>query len=75
MESATFFSMVEVFSRCFLMTVELDARLLGRRCVLKYSYLDTRNDPHDRPRRRLCTRASALAKIVFFVYICTVIVF
>jgi len=32
-------------------------------------------DPHDRPRRRLCTRASALAKIVFFVYICTVIVF
>jgi hypothetical protein len=49
-ESATFFSMVEVFSRCFLMTVELDARLLGRRCVLKYSYLDTRNDPHDRPR-------------------------
>ena len=32
-------------------------------------------DPHDRPRRRLCTRASALAKIVFFVYIGTVIVF
>jgi len=36
---------------------------------------DVGYDPHDRPRRRLCTRASALAKIVFFVYICTVIVF
>lgn len=49
-EAATFFSMVEVFSRCFLMAVELDAALLGRRCVVKYSYLDTRSDPHDRPR-------------------------
>ena len=49
-EAATFFSMVEVFSRCFLMAVELDAGLVGRRCVVKYSYLDTRNDPHDRPR-------------------------
>lgn len=49
-EAATFYSMVEVFSRCFLMAVELDAALLGRRCVVKYSYLDTRNDPHDRPR-------------------------
>ncbi|WP_420123308.1 hypothetical protein [Nakamurella sp.] len=49
-EAATFFSMVEVFSRCFLMVVELDERLVGRRCVVKYSYLDTRNDPHDRPR-------------------------
>ncbi len=49
-EAATFFSMVEVFSRCFLMAIELDASMLGRRCVVKYSYLDTRNDPHDRPR-------------------------
>lgn len=49
-EAATFYSMVEVFSRCFLMAVELDAALLGRRCVVKYSYLDLRNDPHDRPR-------------------------
>ena len=49
-EAATFFSMVEVFSRCFLMAVELDSAVLGRRCVVKYSYLDTRNDPHDRPR-------------------------
>lgn len=49
-EAATFFSMVEVFSRCFLMAIELDAALLGRRCVVKYSYLDTRSDPHDRPR-------------------------
>ncbi|HEY5880037.1 MAG TPA: hypothetical protein VIU11_14090 [Nakamurella sp.] len=49
-EAAMFFSMVEVFSRCFLMAVELDAALLERRCVVKYSYLDTRHDPHDRPR-------------------------
>ncbi len=49
-EVATFFSMAEVFSRCFLMAIELDGALVGRRCVVKFSYLDTRNDPHDRPR-------------------------
>ena len=49
-EVATFFSMAEVFSRCFLMAIELDASLVGRRCVVKFSHLDTRNDPHDRPR-------------------------
>ncbi len=48
-EVATFFSMAEVFGRCFLMAIELDASLAGRRCVVKFSYLDTRNDPHDRP--------------------------
>lgn len=49
-EEATFLSMADVFSRYFLMAVELDETLVGRRCVVKYSYLDTRNDPHDRPR-------------------------
>lgn len=50
LEVATFFSMVEVFARRFLMVIELDADLVGRRCIVKYSYLDSRNDPHDRPR-------------------------
>lgn len=50
LEVATFFSMVEVFARRFLMVIELDASLVGRRCIVKYSYLDFRDDSHDRPR-------------------------
>lgn len=52
--------------------VQTEIRSLQRWCK---SRTGVGCDPHDRPRRRLCTRASALAKIVFFVYICTVIVF
>lgn len=49
-EEATFLSMADVFSRYFLMAVELDETLIGRRCIVKYSYLDSRDDPLDRPR-------------------------
>ena len=48
-----FLSVASQLSANFLMVVELDESVVDQRSILKYSYLEERNDPHGNPRYEL----------------------
>lgn len=49
----TFLAIARQFCTCFLLLVELESEVVGTRSILKFSYLEPRNDPVSKPRTSL----------------------